>query len=87
MWYDTNGSLLLEDQNISYQVMDDQKRILAKSEITIIPTPAHDGGYFTCSTQNQAITTPLSTKVQIFVQYPPQIQLEQSSGEHSYHSL
>ena len=81
MWYDTKGSLIQGDHNISLSMMEDNKRMIGESKLTFIPTREQDGKFISCLTLNPAMSTPLSTKVELEVRYAPAVDLSVSPSE------
>ena len=55
--------------------MADQLRVHATSNLTVMPSRRHHNTTFTCLTHNPAQVSPAAAKVDLSIEYPPEITL------------
>ncbi|XP_042221317.1 irregular chiasm C-roughest protein-like, partial [Homarus americanus] len=61
------GSLL------ATETMSDGKRVTVRSRLSFTPRRSHHNSSLTCLTSNQALSSPLSSSIQLSVLFPPEV--------------
>ncbi|XP_071544918.1 irregular chiasm C-roughest protein-like isoform X2 [Panulirus ornatus] len=57
------------------EVMPDGKRVTVRSRLSFTPRRSHHNSSITCLTSNQALTSPLTSLIQLSVLFPPEVRL------------
>ncbi|KAG0716184.1 Irregular chiasm C-roughest protein [Chionoecetes opilio] len=59
----------------SEEVMTDGKRVTVRSRLSFTPRRSHHNSSITCLTSNQALSSPLTSSIQLKVLFPPEVKL------------
>ncbi|KAK3862950.1 hypothetical protein Pcinc_031226, partial [Petrolisthes cinctipes] len=73
---DSRRETIRTGARVETQPLADGKRMRVVSRLMFTPLRSHHNSTITCLTSNQALTSPLSSSVQLSVLFPPEVRLE-----------
>ncbi|XP_047477071.1 irregular chiasm C-roughest protein-like isoform X1 [Penaeus chinensis] len=72
---DSQRETVRSGTSLSTEMMSDGKRVIVRSRLAFTPRRSHHNSTITCLTSHQALSSPLTSSIQLEVLFPPEVGL------------